>query len=115
MHISAVTLPIRKRQETSKKQFNKNFSIQSLIVLTSTSLKQRVVSNSLCYFVFNVFILCFSYKVPAKGDGVDYVRTEDEVSPPFCLFLQNLLTMTLNKQSVYADFKKNLVFTDLKE
>lgn len=24
--------------------------------------------------------LCFSYKVPAKGDGVDYVRTEDEVS-----------------------------------
>lgn len=23
--------------------------------------------------------LSFSYKVPAKGDGVDYVRTEDEV------------------------------------
>lgn len=23
--------------------------------------------------------MCCSYKVPAKGDGVDYVRTEDEV------------------------------------
>lgn len=23
--------------------------------------------------------LCFSYKAPAKGEGVDYVRTEDEV------------------------------------
>lgn len=25
-------------------------------------------------------LLSPSYKVPAKGDGVDYVRTEDEVS-----------------------------------
>lgn len=26
-----------------------------------------------------MFFVSLSYKVPAKGDGVDYVRTEDEV------------------------------------
>lgn len=29
-------------------------------------------------FTFMCSVFC-SYKVPAKGDGVDYVRTEDEV------------------------------------
>lgn len=30
----------------------------------------------------------FSYKVPAKGDGVDYVRTEDEVSSTYISYKQ---------------------------
>lgn len=32
----------------------------------------------------------FSYKVPAKGDGVDYVRTEDEVCTSIQMPLQFL-------------------------
>lgn len=41
------------------------------------------VKHSVCLFVF----FPLSYKAPAKGDGVDYVRTEDEVGENKIVFL----------------------------
>lgn len=40
------------------------------------------VKHSVCLFLF-----LLSYKAPAKGDGVDYVRTEDEVGENKIVFL----------------------------
>lgn len=64
MHISEASSLARNKRGTSK---------TSRHCLIDQSIPFPVIHETIFCFVY------FSYKVPAKGDGVDYVRTEDEV------------------------------------
>lgn len=74
MHNSRDLLRLQERVLLQSKADGKQVKHPSLLLPIILILFLHVIPETKLDF------LCFSYKVPAKGDGVDYVRTEDEVS-----------------------------------
>lgn len=87
MHTSEASSPAKNRQGTSKTlQRPPTHMINKHVYSSVTCRLQPIIHKTIMCFVF------FSYKVPAKGDGVDYVRTEDEVGrEPYFSHLQMML------------------------